>query len=82
MAPRKKANKNAPQAAVPEVPLEAAPEPAAESVNGGNDVAGYPDNQQNEFLTTQAIYPDGFERIRGRKDAWSVSSVLPLHFNH
>ena len=36
-------------------------------------IAGYPEVQRNEFLTTRAIYPDDFEVVHGRKNAWQVS---------
>jgi hypothetical protein len=39
------------------------------------DISKYPEVQQNEFLATQAIYPDEFERVHGRKDAWKVSAA-------
>lgn len=37
------------------------------------EIAGYPEVQRNEFLTTRAIYPDDFEVVHGRKNAWQVS---------
>ncbi|KAJ9603375.1 eukaryotic translation initiation factor 2-alpha kinase [Cladophialophora chaetospira] len=40
------------------------------------ELAGYPEVQCNEFLTTRAIYGDEFERIRGRKDAWKTQENL------
>lgn len=40
------------------------------------DLTGYPEVQQNEYLATEAIYPDGFERIHGRRDAWKVSAAV------
>ncbi len=75
MAPRKKAAMNQPQVAVPaeftnslaaEIPVQSQPD---------TDLAGYPEVQQNEYLATEAIYPDGFLRLHGKKDAWKVSSL-------
>ena len=71
MAPPKKAAKGRPQSATPADPtahlgtdkLEARP---------STDLASYPEVQQNEFLATEAIYPDGFLRLHGKKDAWKV----------
>lgn len=37
------------------------------------EIADYPEVQRNEFLTTRAIYPDEFEVVHGRKNAWQVS---------
>ena len=72
MAPRKKAAKNQPQAAPP---AQVAKSPAAETPiqpHFGTDLAAYPEVQQNEYLATEAIYPDGFLRVYGKKDAWKV----------
>lgn len=41
------------------------------------ELADYPEVQRNEVLTTKAIYPDEFERIHGRKNAWQVSKGHP-----
>ena len=72
MAPRKKAAKNQPQAAPPtEVTKSLAAEIPVQS-QPGPDLAWYPEVQQNEYLATEAIYPDGFLRLHGKKDAWKV----------
>jgi hypothetical protein len=76
---RKKANRTKPQAAAtttsPDV-QQPTPEAPVEK-NLEEDISSYPEVQQNEFLATQAIYPDEFVRIRGRKDAWKVCPVCP-----
>ncbi|KAK5240789.1 eukaryotic translation initiation factor 2-alpha kinase, partial [Exophiala xenobiotica] len=70
MPARKKNKPPAPQAPNPD-PLLPAPPSFGRSQRGfEEEVAEYPEVQRNEFLTTRAIYPDEFERIRGRKDAW------------
>ncbi|RMD43442.1 hypothetical protein DV735_g1680, partial [Chaetothyriales sp. CBS 134920] len=50
--------------------------PADDSPPQTDDLKSYPEGQQNEFLTTQAIYPDGFERIYGRKEPWKNQENL------
>ena len=72
MAPRKKANKNAPQPAPPQETPKAVEPAQSHPAEDADDLSSYPESQQNEFLTTQAIYPDGFVRIHGRKDPWKV----------
>lgn len=42
-----------------------------------SDITHYPEAQQNEYTATQAIYPDEFTRIHGRKDAWKVDISRP-----
>ncbi|ETN40405.1 uncharacterized protein HMPREF1541_04682 [Cyphellophora europaea CBS 101466] len=69
---RKKANKaKGPVAPTtpfsPDKPPESPP-PGFGDADGGID--SYPEVQQNEYLATQAIYPDEFVRVHGRKDAW------------
>jgi hypothetical protein len=68
MAPRKKAAKAAATAA------RAPPDPVVEDKPGDDDISRYPEVQQDEFLATQAIYPDDFVRVHGRKEAWKVSA--------
>lgn len=63
-----------PQLAEPEPLLQAPPSFGQSHRNLEEEIAGYPEVQRNEFLTTRAIYPDDFERIRGRKDAWKVTN--------
>ncbi|KAK7894047.1 eukaryotic translation initiation factor 2-alpha kinase [Exophiala xenobiotica] len=76
MPARKKNKPPAPQAPNPD-PLLAAPPSFGRSQRGfEEEVAEYPEVQRNEFLTTRAIYPDEFERIRGRKDAWQKTENL------
>jgi len=76
MPARKRAKNPQPQ---PQVP-KPEPTPTAASTFGlsqrglEEEIAGYPEVQRNEFLTTRAIYPDEFERVHGRKDAWKVRS--------
>jgi hypothetical protein len=79
--PAKKKAKNFPpqpqpqlQTQIPtaEKPPQAPPSFGQSHRNLEEEIAGYPELQCNEFLTTRAIYPDEFERIRGRKDAWKV----------
>lgn len=72
---RKKGNKaKAQAAAVNADPANEPPSPLQPvDVNiDPEDISGFPEVQQNEFLATQAIYPDEFVRVRGRKDAWKV----------
>lgn len=66
MAPRKKTNKTRPQPAAP------GDEPKNLLAASTSDLASYSEIQQNEYLATEAIYPDGFMRLHGRKDAWKV----------
>ena len=72
MAPRKKAAKNQPQAALPSALARAPAAGIPVEPQPGTDLAGYPEVQQNEYLATEAIYPDGFLRLHGKKDAWKV----------
>ena len=58
----------------PDKPPESPP-PGFGDADGGID--SYPEVQQNEYLATQAIYPDEFVRVHGRKDAWKVCVLLP-----
>lgn len=72
---RKKGNKaKAQAAAAPSEPAEEPPAPLQTvDVNvEPDDISTYPEVQRNEYLATQAIYPDEFTRVRGRKDAWKV----------
>ncbi|RMZ90563.1 hypothetical protein DV736_g2232, partial [Chaetothyriales sp. CBS 134916] len=73
---RKKTGKNAAK----DPPSEEVPAPQvsqdSDSVLQADDLKSYPESQQNEFLTTQAIYPDGFERIYGRKEPWKNQENL------
>ncbi|EXJ91345.1 PEK protein kinase [Capronia coronata CBS 617.96] len=58
-------------------PSLAAPPSFGQSHRGlEEEIADYPEVQRNEFLTTRAIYPDEFERVRGRKDAWKTQENL------
>jgi len=38
-----------------------------------DDLSLYPELHQNEYLTTKAIYEEGFARVHGRRDAWTVN---------
>lgn len=70
MPPRKKAGKaEAPTAHAPST--NAANDPISD-----DDISQYPEAQRDEYLATQAIYPDDFVRIHGRKEAWKVSAVV------
>ncbi|KIW51789.1 hypothetical protein, variant [Exophiala xenobiotica] len=76
MPARKKNKIPAPQDPNPD-PLLPPPPSFGRSQRGfEEEVAEYPEVQRNEFLTTRAIYPDEFERIRGRKDAWQKTENL------
>ncbi len=72
--PGRRKGKNA-QAEVPrnDPPMAAPPSFGQSHRFFEEEIAEYPEVQRNEFLTTRAIYPDEFERVRGRKDAWKVS---------
>ncbi|RMZ78447.1 hypothetical protein DV737_g3868, partial [Chaetothyriales sp. CBS 132003] len=73
---RKKTGKNAAKGA-PSEEIPAPPVPQdGDSALQADDLKSYPESQQNEFLTTQAIYPDGFERIYGRKEPWKNQENL------
>lgn len=70
MAPRKKADKVGASIVHP---------PPTNAVGGSSDddaLSQYSEVQRDEYLATQAIYPDGFVRIHGRKEAWKVT-ILP-----
>lgn len=72
---RKKGNKSKAQAAAATADPADEPPTPLQPVDANidpDDISGYPEVQQNEFLATQAIYPDEFARVRGRKDAWKV----------
>ena len=74
MAPRKQKHQDRPQATVaPDAPPQPAPLPGPEATTE-DDLKEYSEGQQNEYFATQAIYPDEFVRIGGRKDAWKVST--------
>ncbi|RMZ83720.1 hypothetical protein DV738_g1114, partial [Chaetothyriales sp. CBS 135597] len=73
---RKKTVKTTPKEPLSEEPPASQPPPQDGSAPPADDLKSYPEGQQNEFLTTQAIYPDGFERIYGRKEPWKVSVPL------
>jgi hypothetical protein len=76
MAPKKKPKAQA------QPPPAAAATPTSEPESAPvTDLSSYSEVQQNEFLATEAIYPDGFERVHGRRDAWKVS-VKSLFFLH
>ena len=52
-----------------------------DSPDDGKDLQQYSEAQRDEYLATQAIYPDEFVRIHGRKEAWKVCTkceVQPL----
>lgn len=73
--PARKRAKNCQEQVQRTEPNLAAPPSFGQSHRGlEEEIADYPEVQRNEFLTTRAIYPDEFERVRGRKDAWKVSS--------
>ncbi|ETI23673.1 hypothetical protein G647_05476 [Cladophialophora carrionii CBS 160.54] len=79
--PAKKKTKNPqphvhPFPPLPEPLVEAPPSFGQSHRNFEEEIAGYPEVQRNEFLTTRAIYPDEFERVRGRKDAWKTQENL------
>ncbi|OAP61321.1 hypothetical protein AYL99_03522 [Fonsecaea erecta] len=77
--PAKKKGKNpTAQAPVPPQPqTPTLPPPSEQSQrNFEEELDGYPEVQCNEFLATKAIYPDEFQRIRGRKDAWKTQENL------
>ncbi|KPI42363.1 Serine/threonine-protein kinase GCN2 [Cyphellophora attinorum] len=65
MAPRKKAAKAAAAATT-----RAPPDPVVDDKPADEDISRYPEVQQDEFLATQAIYPDDFVRVHGRTEAW------------
>ncbi|KIX96759.1 uncharacterized protein Z520_07479 [Fonsecaea multimorphosa CBS 102226] len=76
--PAKKKGK-APQVPVPapQPQTPTTPPPLEQSQrNFEEELDGYPEVQCNEFLATKAIYPDEFQRIRGRKDAWKTQENL------
>ncbi|KAJ4502778.1 eukaryotic translation initiation factor 2-alpha kinase [Exophiala dermatitidis] len=75
--PNRKRAKNAPADSSPAEPPLAAPPSFGQSHRSLEEELGdYPEVQRNEFLTTRAIYPDEFERVRGRKDAWKTQENL------
>ncbi|KIX09371.1 uncharacterized protein Z518_00450 [Rhinocladiella mackenziei CBS 650.93] len=76
MPARKKAKSPKPQAQKTEPPLAAPPSFGQSHRVLEEEIAGYPEVQRNEFLTTRAIYPDEFERVHGRKDAWKTEENL------
>lgn len=72
--PARKRNKNhTPQAAKPDPASMAEPSFGRSHRELEEEIAGYPEVHRNEFLTTRAIYPDEFEVVHGRKNAWQVS---------
>lgn len=73
MPARKRAKNPPPEVPQPEPPFAAPPSFGQSHRFMEEEIAEYPEVQRNEFLTTRAIYPDEFERVRGRKDAWKVS---------
>lgn len=73
MPARKRAQDPPPQARKPEPVAMAEPSFGQSHRLIEEEIADYPEIQRNEFLTTRAIYPDEFERVRGRKTAWQVS---------
>lgn len=64
----------------PQTAPAAMPEPSFGRSHRGLEegITDYPEVQRNEALTTKAIYPDEFERIHGRKNAWQVRSTPSL----
>jgi len=76
MPARKRAKNPIPQVPQPEPPKMAEPSFGRSHRELEMEIQGYPEVQRNEFLATRAIYPDEFEVIHGRKNAWQVSSSL------
>ncbi|KAI1623263.1 eukaryotic translation initiation factor 2-alpha kinase [Exophiala viscosa] len=78
MPAKKKTKPLQPQASKsePEPTLAAPPSFGQSHRSFEEEIAEYPEVQRNEFLTTRAIYPDEFERVRGRKDAWQAKENL------
>jgi eukaryotic translation initiation factor 2-alpha kinase 4 len=75
-----KAQEPSPVAATPDQPTDALhlTPGAATGSELDSEISKYPEIQQNEYLATQAIYPDEFERVHGRRDAWKVSTTSQL----
>ncbi|KAK6368089.1 eukaryotic translation initiation factor 2-alpha kinase [Exophiala oligosperma] len=70
MPTKKKTKPLAVQTPIPDPPTPNPPSFGRSHRGLEEEIADYPEIQRNEFLTTRAIYPDDFERVRGRKDAW------------
>lgn len=75
MAPRKQKHQDRPQATVASDAPPQPPIPPGSEATSEDDLKEYSEGQQNEYFATQAIYPDEFVRVRGRKDAWKVSTA-------
>lgn len=76
MPARKRAKNPIPQVPKPEPLKMADPSFGRSHRELEEEIQGYPEVQRNEFLTTRAIYPDDFEVVHGRKNAWQVSRYV------
>ncbi|RVX71085.1 hypothetical protein B0A52_03451 [Exophiala mesophila] len=80
--PKQKRGKAAMPPSAPAIPPQQAPgampEPSFGRSHRGleEEIIEYPEVQRNEALATKAIYPDEFERIHGRKNAWQTRENL------
>lgn len=72
MPPKKPNQKTAPPKLMGKpamMPPEQPPNPKADEPI---DLALYPEEHRDEYETTEAVYPEEFRRVHGRRDAWQV----------